>query len=553
LDARASRITSDGFIDKAFSKLNSWYLSGGYYGKKTTIKTIAFSGDEKTYQSWWGVPETKLLNQPKDSLFNYLYNNLSFVAPIDTQNILNANPRTYNIYTYKNQTDNYKQDNYQLHFIHEFNKKYTLNVAAHYTKGKGYYEEYKYNQDLVNYKMDTVFTGKDTITNSDLIRRKWLNNDFYGVVYSLIAKPTNKMQFIFGGGANNYIGEHYGNVIWSRYSSNTEINHRYYFDVAYKTDINNYLKLNYQFNKRLSVFADMQFRFVNYNFVGIDINSMDSTQTRDFNFFNPKGGFNFQLSDNSRIYGSFSRANREPSRDDFTENKYNKQPKHEELNDIEYGFQQQFRNVSYGINVYHMLYKNQLVLTGELNDVGNPRRINVDNSSRNGIELDASIIFNKYFSAIGNFTYSQNKIKNFKEIVSNYDTADGLDTIFHSSTDIAFSPSTIASLSLVTQPIKNFEVTLQNKYVGKQYLDNTSNENKKLPAYFVSDLRLSYLVKLKSVKEIRFTVSVNNIFNQLYSSNGYTYGWIYGGRTYTYNHFYPQAGTNVFGGVSFKF
>jgi iron complex outermembrane receptor protein len=553
LDARASRITSDGFIDKAFSKLNSWYLSGGYYGKKTTIKTIAFSGDEKTYQSWWGVPEAKLFNQPKDSLFNYLYNNLSFVAPIDTQNILNANPRTYNIYTYKNQTDNYKQDNYQLHFIHEFNKKYTLNVAAHYTKGKGYYEEYKYNQDLVNYKMDTVFTGKDTITNSDLIRRKWLNNDFYGVVYSLIAQPTNKLQFIFGGGANNYIGEHYGNVIWSRYSSNTEINHRYYFDVAYKTDINNYLKLNYQFNKRLSVFADMQYRFVNYNFVGIDINSMDSTQTKDFNFFNPKGGFNFQISDNSRIYGSYSRANREPSRDDFTENKYNKQPKHEELNDIEYGFQQQFRNVSYGINVYHMLYKNQLVLTGELNDVGNPRRINVDNSSRNGIELDASIIFNKYFSAFGNLTLSQNKIKNFKEIVSNYDTADGLDTIFHSSTDIAFSPSTIASLSLVTQPIKNFEVTLQNKYVGKQYLDNTSNENKKLPAYFVSDLRLSYLVKLKSVKEIRFTVSVNNIFNQLYSSNGYTYGWIYGGRTYTYNHFYPQAGTNVFGGVSFRF
>jgi iron complex outermembrane receptor protein len=552
-DARASKISSDGFIDRSFSKLYSWYLSGGYYGKKTTIKTVAFSGKEKTYQSWWGVPETKLLNQPKDSLFNYLYNNLGFVAPVDTQNILNADPRTYNIYTYKNQTDNYKQDNYQLHFIHEFNKKYTLNVAAHYTKGKGYYEEYKYNQDLVNYKMDTVFTGNDTITTSNLIRRKWLNNDFYGIVYSLIAQPTNKLQFIFGGGANYYRGEHYGNVIWSRYTSNSEINHRYYFDVAYKTDINNYLKLNYQVNNRLSVFADLQYRFVNYNFVGIDNNFMDSTQTKDFHFFNPKGGFNFQLSDNSRIYGSFSRANREPSRDDFTENKYNKQPKHEELNDIEYGFQQQFSNISYGVNFYHMLYKNQLVLTGELNDVGNARRMNVDKSSRNGVELEVNAKINHYFSVFGNFTYSQNKIKNFNEIISNYDTADGVDTIFHSSTNIAFSPSSIASLSLQFNPVKNAEITLQNKYVGKQYLDNTSNENRKLDAYFVSDLRLSYLVKLKSIKELKFTVSINNLFNQLYSSNGYTYGWIYGGRNYTYNHYYPQAGTNVFGGISFKF
>jgi iron complex outermembrane receptor protein len=200
-----------------------------------------------------------------------------------------------------------------------------------------------------------------------------------------------------------------------------------------------------------------------------------------------------------------------------------------------------------------MLYKNQLVLTGELNDVGNPRRMNVDKSSRNGIELDASVRFNKYFSAFGNITLSQNKIKNFKEIVSNYDTADGLDTISHSSTDIAFSPATVAALSLVAQPIKNAEITLQNKYVGKQYLDNTSNENKILSTYFVTDLRLAYIVKFKSVKEIRFTVSLNNIFNQLYSSNGYTYGWIFNGRTNTYNHFYPQAGTNIFGGISFKF
>ena len=200
-----------------------------------------------------------------------------------------------------------------------------------------------------------------------------------------------------------------------------------------------------------------------------------------------------------------------------------------------------------------MLYKNQLVLTGELNDVGNPRRINVDKSSRNGIELDASVRFNKYFSAFGNVTLSQNKITNFKEIIANYDTADGIDTISYSSTDIAFSPVTIAALSLVAQPIKNMEITLQNKYVGKQYLDNTSNENKILPSYFVSDLRLAYVVKLKSVKEIRFTISVNNIFNQLYSSNGYTYGWIYGGRNYNYNHFYPQAGTNIFGGISFRF
>src|SRR6202007_2810762 len=224
----------------------SWYMSGGYYGKKTTIKAIAFSGNEQTYQAWWGIPETKLNAQPKDSLFDYLYNNLSYVSPTDTTNIKNADPRTYNIYTYKNQTDNYKQDNYQLHLIHEFNKKISLNIAGHYTKGKGYYEEFKYNQSVTDYGLEPVINNGDTVTKSDLIRRLWLNNDFFGAVYSLNIKPTNKFQMILGGGANKYIGQHYGEIIWARNISNIEMNHRYYNDTGFKTDINNYLKLNYE-------------------------------------------------------------------------------------------------------------------------------------------------------------------------------------------------------------------------------------------------------------------------------------------------------------------
>jgi len=553
IDARASRITSDGFIDRGYSKLYSWFVSGGYYGKKTTIKGVAFSGNEQTYQAWNGIPETKLNGEPKDSLFNYLYNNLGYVAPEDTMNIKTADNRTYNIYRYKNQTDNYKQDNYQLHLIHEFNKKYTLNIAAHYTKGKGYYEEYKYNQSLSDYNMNDVVVGADTIKSSDLIRRKWLNNDFYGVVYSLIAKPINKLQMTIGGGANNYVGQHYGEVIWSRYASNTEINHRYYNDTGFKLDVNNYLKLNYEVTKRFNLFADFQHRYVKYNFVGIDNNKNDSTQTAKFNFINPKAGLIYSPADNTKLYASYSRGNREPSRGDFTENKFKSQPKAEQLNDFEMGINQNFKNFAYGVNLYGMFYKNQLVLTGELNDVGGSRRMNVDKSYRAGIELEAGYKASKFFSVNGNITLSQNKIEKFTEIIGNYDTDDLADTIIYSNTNIAYSPNVISSVSLIFTPCKNFDITMINKYVGKQYLDNTSNEKRKLDPYYVADVRLSYTLKLKSIKEIRFTVSLNNVFNKLYSSNGYTYGWIYGGQHYTYNHYYPQAGTNVLGGVSFRF
>jgi iron complex outermembrane receptor protein len=558
LDARASRITSDGFIDRGFSKLYSWYLSGGYYGKKTTIKAVAFSGNEQTYQSWWGIPETKLKGEPKDSLLNYLYSNLAYVSPADTTNIITSGNRTYNIYTYKNQTDNYKQDNYQLHLIHEFNKRLTANLALHYTKGRGYYEEYKYNQDVTAYGLSPVISGADTITNSDLIRRLWLNNDFYGAVFSVNYKPTNKLQMILGGGANNYVGQHYGEIIWARNIQNIEMDHRYYNDTGFKMDINSYLKLNYEVTKNFNLFADMQYRHVNYEFIGIDFNSqdgayVDSAQTRTFDFFNPKGGFFYKPMENMKVYASYSVGNREPNRDDFTQNIYKNQPKAEHLDDIEVGFNQNFKNLAYGVNLYDMEYTNQLVPTGELTPVGGSRRVNVGKSYRRGIELEAGGKITKYIDINGNLTLSQNKIKNFTELVANYDAADGQDTIVHSLSDIAYSPNIISSVILTLHPVKNMDIAFVNKYVGKQYLDNTSNEGRKLDAYYVADLRLGYILKMKGIKEIRFTVSVNNVFNKMYSSNGYTYGWIYGGRQYTYNHYYPQAGTNVLGGIAIRF
>lgn len=290
-----------------------------------------------------------------------------------------------------------------------------------------------------------------------------------------------------------------------------------------------------------------------YKFVGIDEAFGDSTQTKDFHFFNPKFGFSYLPSAGVKLYASYSRGNREPGRDDFTENKYNSQPKSEQLNDIEYGIQHSFKNFAYGVNIYHMLYKNQLVLTGELNDVGNARRINVDKSSRNGLELEMNYRLRKWLNINGNLTLSNNKISNFDEVISNYDDVDGWDTIHHEKTDIAYSPNLIGACNFVFIPIKNLELTLVNKYVGKQYLDNTSNNNKKLNPYYVADLRLAYLFKTKSIQEIRFTLSVNNLFNKMYNSNGYTYGWIYQGTTYTYNHYYPQAGTALFAGVSMRF
>jgi iron complex outermembrane recepter protein len=522
IDARLSKVSSDGYIDRASSDLKSFYLSGAYFGKKSFVRLNVFSGKEKTYQSWYGLSEDQLLTN-----------------------------RTANYYTYPNQTDNYQQDHFQLLSSHVLSSDWTFNFNLHYTKGAGYYEEYKKESDFSAYGLPNIIAGKDTITTTDNVRRKWLDNDFYGTTFSLDYQGKNKLSANFGGGWNEYDGKHFGEIIWAKYAQNIPLGYRWYENNAKKTDFNLYGKVYYQVSDKLNAFADLQVRVVNYTMKGIADKLQDISQKTDYTFFNPKLGLTYQMADNTSIYGSFSVGNKEPSRQDFVDNAP-KFPSAETLHDWEVGFKTQKSNVTLSVNGYMMNYRNQLVLTGRLNSVGDPIRTNVADSYRMGIELETGIQASKTLKIKANATFSNNKIKNFTETVPNYDGgADGVNQF--AETNISFSPNTIIGSQILYTPLNNLELGFLSKYVGKQYLDNTSNQKRILNSYFTNDLRAIYTLKGKTLKEVNFSLLVNNLFNTLYESNGYSYSYIYENKTVTEIFYYPQAGTNFMFGVNLKF
>lgn len=557
-EGRLSQINSDGYIDRAASDLKSYYLSGAYYGEKTVIKAITFGGKERTYQSWYGTPESRFNNDVEGMQTHAINEGYSERR---TNNLLNSG-RSYNYYLYENQVDNYNQDHYQLHFSHEFSKKLTGNLSFHYTKGEGYYEEYKENEDLSDYgyAWDTLFVGKpnaqDTITTTDLIRRRWLDNDFYGFTYSLLYQASNKLNFNFGGGLNQYIGDHFGEIIWSEYAENSFPTENYYLNTAEKIDGNAYLKTTYQANDKLSLFADLQIRSINYKVKGVDNDQRELDVNEDFLFFNPKLGANLQVNSNSSLYLLAAVGNREPNRADFTDLPPNKPKseasKAERMYNLETGYELRQRKFRAAINGFAMYYEDQLVNTGQLNDVGSPIRQNVDESYRMGVELQLGVQPIDKLSLLINATYSQNKIANFREYL--YDYTNGYDVIEidHGTTDIAFSPEIIVNGEVSYQLFKGFEVALLSRYIGEQYLDNTSNEDRKLDAYFVNDVRLAYKIPTKLIKEASVRLLVNNVFSTDYASNGYTYSYIYG-ETITENFVYPQAFRNYLVSLNLKF
>lgn len=523
LDARLSKIYSDGYVDRAFSDLRSFYISGGYYTKKSFFRLNVFSGQEQTYQSWGGVP----------------------------QELLKTN-RTYNPYTYDNETDNYQQDNYQLITSHELSKNWRLNVSAFYTKGKGYYEQYRPNDKFSNYGLPNVVIGDSTISRTDIIRRRWLSNDFYGTVFSLDYNGFGKLTANVGGGWNTYQGGHYGEIIWARIAGNTTIRDRYYNDDATKRDVNLYAKAFYQFTKELNAFVDVQIRTIDYSFLGFNSQLQNVQQDAKLTFFNPKAGLTYTLNDISTIYGSVSVGHREPNRDDYTQSTPQSRPKAERLIDYEAGYKIQTAQLAFTVNAYYMNYRNQLVLSGQLNDVGAYNRVNIPTSYRAGVELEAGARLAKQLRWNINATFSRNKVRNFTEYLDNFDT--GLqESRQYSQTDISFSPNVIAGSQLLFTPAKGLELGLLSKYVGKQYLDNTSNESRKLNDYFTNDIRLIYTIKPKFAQEIAFTVLFNNVLNELYESNGYTYAYISEGRVTADNGYYPQAGRNFLAGVRVRF
>lgn len=557
VDGRISKIYSDGYIDRASSDLQSYYFSGGYYSDKTMLKAIVFGGEERTYQSWYGVPESRLDDDVEAMLITAMNEGWN---EEQTNNLLQSDSRTFNPYLYENQVDNYRQDHYQLHFSHQPGRALTLNSALHYTRGRGYYEEFRYDDDLADYGLPDVIIDDDgdpadnaVITSTDLIRRRWLDNHFYGATWSL-NYDKNNWNVIAGGAWNRYDGDHFGEVIWSE-TGNVPYEHRYYFNTGDKRDFNVYLKANYQFSEKFNAFGDLQLRKINYTVSGTDNDLNSLSVDARFNFFNPKAGLTYALTDESQLYASYAVANREPVRDDFLDFE-GSEPRHETLRNLEIGYRGTGEQHSFQANYYLMNYSNQLVLTGELNDVGAFVRTNAGESYRMGVELQGMLKLSDRLLWKANLTLSRNKIAEYTEILEDYGADfSGFDLVenTYKDTDIAFSPAVIAGSSLAFTPFRNAELTLLTKYVGKQYLDNTENDARSIAAYVVNDLRLSYSWKPAFLKEMNFSLLINNILDEKYESNGYTWGYLAGPTEYRENYFYPQAGRNFIGMISIKF
>ncbi|GAB3003010.1 TonB-dependent receptor [Cyclobacterium sediminis] len=534
VDARLSQVTSDGYIDRAFSNLKSYFVSGGYYGEKHVVKVNIFAGAEKTYQAWNGVPENLL-----------------------------ATNRTYNGYTYDNETDNYQQNHYQFIYAGTLSDNLKANFALHYTAGQGYYEQFKEDDDLEDYGIEPIQIADQAINSTDIIRRRWLDNDFYGAVFSLKYVSSNgRLDAILGGGANRYDGDHFGEIIWMDIAGSTNIRDKYYNNVAVKDDRNIYTKATYEVRERLYLFGDLQVRGIDYSFNGKNNDQRDVSGQQSYTFFNPKFGLSYESGNGKTLYASYAVANREPVRSDFTDSPISEIPRPEKLNNVEAGIRVKQSNFQYNANFYYMGYKDQLVLTGQLNDVGAYIRENVASSYRAGIELDAAVMLSPQWTLGGNVAFSRNKIDSYTEYSDVYDENwdfTGQESITYTNTDIAFSPDVVGSAIIDFKPIKNLELSLLNKYVGQQFLDNAQQEDRSLDAYWTTDFRFVYSWKPGFVKEVVFSGKVNNVFDKLYEPNGYTFGYFVpnsegqGMQRVAENYYYPMAGTNFMAGISIRF
>lgn len=514
---RLSNIATGGFIDRASSTLRSYFMQANYVDRGTLIKALVFGGSEKTYQSWYGLEDPEKLQN--DRTFN----------PAGMYVDDNGVTRFYD-----NQTDNYWQDHYQLHWNQSWNDQWTSHLALHWTPGKGYYENYEVGETV-------VFDGVESET--DRITQKWLDNDFYGTVFSATYRHE-ALQWIIGGGWNRYDGDHFGKILWTRSVVLPEYGYRYYQDDAAKTDFNAYTKANYQLAAQWNAFVDLQYRTVGYT-----ANSDETGDVNDtFRFFNPKAGVTFTPNDQNALYVSFARANREPNRTDYE----NGSPRPERLDDFELGWRYTGK-LQFNVNAYYMRYHDQLVLTGALDDVGNPIRANSGQSYRLGIEAEAVVPLGSRFTLRPNVTLSRNRNEDF---LFNRNGA----LVNLGDTEIAFSPSVVAANALSYKPVKGLTATLLSKYVGKQYMGNIDSETSVLDAYFVNDVNLSYEFTPKSVfKKVTANLLVNNIFDYEYESNGYFYtyddDWSAPGSVTTIEGagFYPQAGTNFLVGLTLLF
>jgi len=553
-DGRLSRIKSDSFIDRAASDLKSYFVSGAYQGNKDLLQVNVFAGTEKTYQAWNGIPESRLLG---DQAGMQAYIERNYLSEADAANLLNSDSRTYNSFTYKDQNDNYWQNHYQALYARQFSDKFSFNGALHYTDGRGYFEEFKSGAKFSNYGLPNVTVNGTDIKKTDLVRRRWLDNDFYGLTYAFNYQPQTNLSITLGGAYNQYRGKHFGEITWAQFAGSIPDGYHYYDGKGNKDDFNIFGKVNYTIAEKLNLFADLQYRNVGYRINGTDKNLKILDFDNNYDFFNPKVGATLLLDAQSNIYASYSVAAKEPNRDDFTNLKAGLPlPKPEKMQDIEAGYRFKSDILNLGANVYGMFYKDQLIFTGEINEFSDAYRQNVDKSYRVGLELDGSVILSRQFAFNANAAFSRNKIKNYVDYVPEYDDnfeVVQLVTTTYKSPDIAFSPNTVLFGELVYKPAKGLAAAWQTKYVGKQYLDNTQSDTRKLDAYLINNLRLGYDFHIAGIRNINLALLVNNILDEKYESNGYTYSSIYQGATTTENFYFTQAGTNFLLSLNLKF
>lgn len=515
---RLSNIYSDGYVDRAFADLKSYYLQGSYTDENTLIKAITFGGKEKTYQAWFGLTADEL-----------------------------ATDRRQNPYTYDNEVDDYNQNHYQLHWNEKLNENWSTNLGLNYTKGSGFFEQFKAGEDAADFN-NLIADG------SDVIVRRWLDNDFYVFNFNTNYK-TDKINFITGISYSNYTGDHFGEVIWgSDLAANTNIRDRYYFSDAKKTDFSLFAKATFNISEKLSGYADVQGRFVGYQTAGITNDIVPINVDTNFNFFNPKFGFTYKINQHNNLYTSFAVANREPNRNDFEGGVTTP----ETLNDLEFGWRLNKENIKLNTNIYYMDYKNQLVLTGALDDVGQPVRATSGSSYRLGLEIDADIRLSDKFTIRPNAAFSTNQNRDF------FITRDGnTNPTALGSTDISFSPDVIIGNIISYQLIENLQISFLSKYVGQQFMSNFSSaisNNDVLDSFFTSDLNVVYQINPKKIfKSITLNALVNNIFDAEYVDRGYYYTfddtWSTSGVTTTVDGagYYPQATRNFLIGATLRF
>ena len=554
-EGRLSKIDSDGYIDRATSDLRSFYLSGARHGERSLLKADLISGSEITYQAWNGVPEP-ILNGDSNQLESYIFN--LFLSSEDASHWRsNLGNRRFNEFTYDDQVDNYKQDHYQLHYSYRITDDWLANASLHYTYGRGYFEQFRRNDRLSSYNISPIHIGGDTISRSDLVRRRWLDNHFYGAVFSTHIDRVNEWNLTFGGGYNEYDGDHFGEVIWARFAGNSDLGDRYYDNNGFKTDFNIYGKLNYYLSPSLNTYLDLQYRTISYQFVGLRVDGQtgevsDVSQRDRIPFFNPKAGLVYRFANVHRAFASISVGGKEPTRRDYVESTEQSRPNPERLYDFEFGYSGLIGPVDIGVNLYYMLYKDQLINTGEINDVGNIVRENVPDSYRTGIELQLGAQILQSLSWNGSVTLSRNKINEYIRFVDDFDVGGQQEEVF-TDVDISFSPSVIGN-SMFSYQKNGFSTELVSQYVSRQYLDNTANSNRSLDPYLVNNLQLSYLFdQIDFVKSVTFSVQVNNLFDVKYESNGYSFGWIAGGEERFFNYYYPQAGRHIMTNLKVRF